>query len=91
MKRLKEILFIIGVFILFLVPSALFGQWWLFSVFMVFGIIFGLLEWLATIKTGKTVSQQFWALKEKSPIKAWIILASMLGAWILLLCHLGLH
>ena len=72
-----------------LVPSALFGQWWLFSVFAVFGICFGFIEWLAVKRTGKTVSQHFWKFSESHKVKAIIILVGMLIAWLALLFHLS--
>lgn len=91
MKKFLELLGVLAIFLFLLVPSAIFGQWWLFSAFLIFGIIFGLTEWLSTIKTGKTISQQFWVFKREHPIKAYIILGGMAIAWIFLLIHLGIH
>jgi hypothetical protein len=88
-SSILEIIFVAGMFLLLLVPSAIFGQWWLFLVFMVFGIIFGLIEWIAKSKTGKTVSQHFWDFSKKHKVKAIIILVCMFIAWVFLLIHLG--
>jgi len=83
---MSEILFIILLAGGMLIPSAIFKQWWLFSVFIVFFVIFGLIEWLAVKKTGKTVSQHFWALEgKKGKI---IIIVGMVVAWAALLIHL---
>ena len=84
-----EILYIVIMFLLWLVPSALFGQWWLFAVFIIFGIVFGGVEIVCKAVTGKTVSQHFsdWAKKNKT--KAWIVLGCMLLGWLMLLVHLG--
>lgn len=87
MKK-KELIFVILLVVGFLLPPALFGQWWLFGVFMLFFICFGITEFIATKATGKTVSQHFWALRAKSKAKAWIIIAGMAIAWLALLYHL---
>ena len=87
--KLGEILFIVAMLGGLLIPSALCGQWWLFSVFMVFGVIFGLIEWMAVAKTDKTVSQKFWDFSKKNKAKGLIILIGMLIAWLALLYHLG--
>lgn len=90
MKIFTEVLFVIGMFALLLIPSAMCGQWWLFFTFLIFGIIFGFFEWFAKHKTGRTVSQHFWAFSLKNKTKAWVILGCMALAWILLLGHLAI-
>ena len=80
-----EILFGIAMFALLLIPAVVYGQWLLFSVFLIFGIIFGGVEVYAKKKTGKTVSQHFWKFSEKNKIGAWIILGCMMLAWIFLI------
>lgn len=72
-----------------LIPALIFKQWWLFLVFLIFGICFGLVEWLAVAKTGKTVSQHFWAFSTEHKGNALVVLGSMLLAWVSLLVHLG--
>ena len=84
-----EILNILGIFMFLVVPAVLFHQYWLAGVFVVFGLCFGLIEFLADKFTGSTVSQKFWGLIKENKKKAIIILGSMLIAWILLLLHLG--
>jgi hypothetical protein len=86
---LSQALFVICMLGGLLVPSALFGQWWLFASFFIFGVIFGVLEIIAKIKSGKTVSQHFWEWSRTHKSKAWILLACMLIAWLALLVHLG--
>jgi hypothetical protein len=85
----KEILFVVLMLGGLLAPAAITGQWWLFSVFMVFGIIFGLIEWLAVAKTKMSVSQHFWAYSKEHKVGAWCVLAGMLVAWLALLWHLA--
>lgn len=91
MKRFLEMVPIIGLFALLLGPSAWAGQWWLFTVFLVFGIIFGVVEFIAVKKTGDTVSQHFWKLKRESPGKALIVTGGMIIAWALLIIHFWWH
>ena len=82
-----EIIFVILLAGGFLVPTALFGQWWLFGVFALFFFCFGIVEMLAVKFTGKTVSQMFWDLKKRNKTMAWIIIGGMLVAWLSLLWH----
>jgi len=84
---LGEIIFVILLAGGFLVPPALFGQWWLFGVFTVFFACFGVVEFFAVKTTGKSVSQMFWKLKEKNKKAAWIIIAGMIIGWAALLWH----
>jgi len=86
---MAEILFVILLAGGMLGTSALAGQWWLFAVFAVFFVIFGLIEWLAVAKTGKSVSQKFWALTKKNKFLAWFVWVGMLVAWLALLWHFG--
>jgi hypothetical protein len=85
----SEVIFIIVMLGGLLVPAALFGQWYLFAAFAIFGMIFGLLEWYAKKKSGKTVSQHFWAFSLLHPVKAWVTIGCMLIAWLGLLVHLA--
>ena len=86
---MKEIIFVVLLAGGMLVPSAIAGQWWLFTVFIVFFTCFGLVEWLAVKKSGKSVSQHFWKYSENHAIGAWLVLGGMLVAWLALLWHLG--
>jgi len=87
--KFSEILFTIAMLGLLLVPSAIFGQWWLFSAFLIFGVIFGLLEWIAIKKTGKSVSQHFWDFSLRNKTGAILILTCMAFAWMILILHLA--
>jgi len=86
MKK-AELIFVILLAAGFLIPSALFGQWWLFGVFMLFFVCFGIVELLAVKFTGETVSQKFWKLRDKNKGKAWIVVIGMLVGWLALLYH----
>lgn len=85
-----DLIFALGMFGLFLIPTAIYGQWWLFATFAIFGCIFGILEVVAKKKSGKTVTQHFKALKERNKTGAWIIIGCMIVAWALLIAHLVL-
>jgi len=89
--KIKELLGVSLIFLPLLLPAAIFGQWWLFLVFIVFGMCFGLVEWLAKAKSGKTVSQHFWIWARNNRKKSWVLLGSMLVGWLALLIHLGVH
>lgn len=82
-----EIIFVILLIGGMLGVSALFKQWWLFKVFAVFFVCFGLIEWWAVSSTGYSVSQHFWSFSEVNPVGGWIVVGGMLVAWLALLWH----
>lgn len=86
-----ELLFIIALVGGFLIPTAIFKQWRLFTVFMVFFAIFGLLEWLSIAQTGMSISQHFWNFDEGNPIGGWIVIGGMGIGWLALLLHFKLR
>ena len=88
---LGELLFVIALVGGFLAPTAIFKQWRLFTVFVVFFAIFGLLEWLSIAQTGETISQHYWAFDTANPIGGWIVVGGMGIGWIALLIHFKLH
>jgi len=77
--------------LLFVVPSILYKEYFLALAFMIFGLVFGFVEFCAHYYTGKTVSQQMWALIIDHRWKGYIILGCMLLAWVCLLVHLGVR
>jgi hypothetical protein len=85
----KEVLLVISLAGGMLVPTAIFKQWWLFSVFAIFFIIFGFVEWYATAQTGLSVSQHFWKYAHTHKVAGWLIIAGMLIGWLTLLWHLA--
>ena len=91
MKKFLEALPVIGIFIFLVGPSIIFRQWWLCAVFTVFGLCFGVIEAIANKFTGKTVSQHFWALKDKNKKAALIIVSCMVIAWGLLIFHFWVY
>jgi len=86
-----EIIFVILLAGGFLIPPALFGQWWLFGVFAIFFCCFGVIEFLAVKTTGKSISQKFWDLKRTNKTKALLIIIFMQIAWLSLLWHFWAH
>ena len=85
---MTEILFVLAMFI----PTVLMGVfkvWPLFTVFVIFDVLFGLTEWYYVAKTKKSVSQHFWVWSKDNKGKAIAILSSMLVMWLALIFHLG--
>jgi len=85
---ITEIIFIVAM----VIPTVLMGVfkiWPLFWVFVIFDIIFGIVEVCYAKFTGKTVSQHFWEWSKKHKAKAIAILASMGIMWTFLILHLG--
>jgi MFS family permease len=81
------------IFMLFmLAPTVLMGVfkvWPLFWVFMIFNVIFGIVEFTLNATKGYTVSQHFWAFSKKNKGKAIAILGSMAAMWAALIFHLA--
>ena len=85
---MMDILFVLAM-LAPMVVSAIFNLWPLFSVFLVFNIIFGGIEIASKRFTGSTVSQSFWKFSKGNKVKAWIMLGVMALMWGSLLVHLG--
>ena len=81
------LLILMGLF--FLIPPLLYKEYFLALAFMIFGIVFGFVEFCASYYTGKTVSQHLWALLIEHQWKGVIILSCMLAAWVCLILHLA--
>ena len=81
---MKEILFVVILVVCFFVPPIIFQQWWLLSVFVAFFTCFGIIEWVAVAKTGKSVSQKVWQMPMWKRI---ILCVCMAIAWGALLWH----
>jgi hypothetical protein len=84
---IPEWIFVICLAVGFLAIPAAFRQWWLFLVFLLFFICFGTVEVIANKVSGMTVSEHFWALRDKSKVSAIVIAVNMLVAWLALLWH----
>ena len=75
--------------LLFLVPPIIYKEYMLAFAFILFGLCFGLLEFIADYYTQHTISQQLWDLIVEHQAKGVIILVCMLLAWICLILHLA--
>lgn len=87
MDSVGEIIFVVLLAGGFLIPPIIFKQWWLFKVFAIFFVCFGLVEWWAVADTGMSVSQHFWEFSDVNPMGGWIIIGGMFAAWMALLWH----
>lgn len=81
---------LILMFLFFTIPAVIYKQYFLALAFVIFGIVFGFVEYAAHYYTGHTVSQQLWDLIVAHQYKGVIILVGMLLGWICLLLHLGI-
>jgi len=86
-----EIIFVVLLAGGFLIPAWIFKQKWLFRVFLVFFVVFGLIEWWAVTATDMSVSQHFWALKDNNRGGALAVLIGMAVGWTALLWHFWFH
>lgn len=84
-------LLLVAMFLFFIVPSIIYKEYFLALAFVIFGLVFGFMEFLADYYTGKTVSQHLWVLMLDHKWKGYIILGGMLLGWICLLVHLGMR
>jgi len=82
---------LILMFLLFVIPSTIYKMYFLALAFVIFGLVFGFMEFLAHFYTQHTISQQLWDLIVDHQIKGVIILVCMLLGWICLLLHLGIR
>jgi hypothetical protein len=82
------LLVLMGLF--FIVPSVIYKQYFLALAFIIFGVVFGLMEYSAHYYTGSTVSQMMWALIKEHGYKGYTIIGCMLLGWICLLLHLAI-
>lgn len=82
---------LVAMFIFFVTPATIFKQYFLVLTFILFGIVFGFIEFLSNWAIGSTVSQSLWQLMEQDRYKAIIVLIGMLAGWLCLLVHLGIR
>lgn len=74
-----------------IIPAVIYKEFFLALAFIIFGVVFGFVEYLSHYYTGHTVSQHLWELMLDHKWKGYIILGGMLLGWICLLLHLGLR
>jgi phosphatidylglycerophosphate synthase len=75
------------------VPFVIAGLWWWFWFWIILAAVLAIIELVAKLVTGKTISQQFWAWRKDpatSVWKKWLILGGMIAFWVYLLSHLFL-
>ena len=86
--NILEILFIAALGGGLLIPSAVTGQWGLFSVLAVavVGLIIG--EIVSIKLTDKTISMHFWEYSENNKTGAWSVVGGLIIAIIALVWHL---
>lgn len=85
---IKEVIFIIALLALLVLPFLIFKLWWWFWCFLTIGIVVAVFELVASLVTGKTISQQFWAWSSVSGWKKWVIVGMLILGWAFLILHL---
>lgn len=80
---------LIILFCFLIIPWAVFGLWWWFWLFVGIAVLVGVVEFIAKIKTGQTISQMFhtWSVENKS--KAWLVIGCLGFGWLVLIFHLA--
>ncbi len=91
MSQLITILQIGSVMLLLSVPAFLTKQWWMLYMFLGFGIVFGITEVSSIMRTGLSISQHFWLLKQTNPKDALIVALSLALGWAILIYHFMVH
>jgi hypothetical protein len=59
--------------------------------FIIFGLVFGFVEFLSNYYTGKTVSQMMWQLMTTNKKEGMLVIGCMAAAWVCLLLHLAIR
>lgn len=80
-------LLLVFMFTGFTITNTLTGQLWLALAFCIYGVLFGLEEFLADKLTGKTVSQHIQYQIKTEPHKGFAVIGCMLLAWLCWLWH----
>ena len=62
-------------------------KWYFLYVFLTFFACFGLWEWASVAQTGESISQTIWKLGETNPFGFWVMLISLVIAWLSLMYH----
>lgn len=83
------LLILMGLFMI--IPSIIYKEYFLALAFIIFGLVFGFVEFLADFYTDMTVSQHLWKLIVEHQYKGVIILVGMLLGWICLILHLAIR
>jgi hypothetical protein len=74
------------------VPFAIAKLWYWFWFWLTLAIVLAVFELVAKLRTGKTISQQFWYWRkyEAKTWQLWVLGGGMVVFWIYLLTHLFL-
>jgi hypothetical protein len=75
------------------IPFIIAKLYWWFWFWVILSVVLAVVELVAKIKTGKTISQQFWTWRKNPATPAWqkwAIFGGMVIFWGYLLCHLFL-
>lgn len=83
----NEIIFVVALIGGMIVAPALVGQWYIVGVAVTFFICFGIWEWIAVARSGRSISQKLWDYSEKHKWQTWVFLFFWLAAWLALCWH----
>lgn len=83
---------LLAVFILFLIVPFVVAKLWMWVIFWsLLAVCLTVVELIAKIKTGKTISQQFWKWRKEHPKGKWVMVACLIVFWSYLILHLMLE
>ena len=88
LKNIKDILQVVGMFVLLVVPFLL-AKLWFWCWFWVYILLgFAIFEVVTYLSTGRTLSQRFGDYRRIKPTEGNLILISMILGWLCLIWHL---
>jgi hypothetical protein len=80
--------FLVAMGLFYLAPAIIYKEYFLALAFILYALVFGFTEFCASYYTGKTISEQMWALISEHQWKGIIICVSMVLAMLCLTLHL---
>jgi hypothetical protein len=84
-----EAIFVIIMLLIIIGSAYVTKRWFLFGTFLLFAVLFGLMELWSIKATGMSISQDFWKYTETHKTGGWLIIGGMFLGWMGLLYHLA--
>lgn len=83
---------LLAVYVVFLIcPFVIAHLWWWVTFWSSLAACLAITELVSKIKTGHTISQQFWEWRKNHPKSKWVMVGCLLVFWTYLILHLMLE